>query len=322
VVECFSSTPGIAKYKEIYRLYQEKGRYCDVVIVGYPGFTLAPIARLFVRQPIIFDAGWSLYEGTIISRYPEKKRSLFALYIWLTDVLACWSARKVLVETEQQKKFFQKTFHVPESKLERVFTSCDEECFYPDPGQVLPVRFTVLFRGGFLPEAGVRCILEAAKILEREPIDFIIMGQGFLEKEIKRYAQELGLANVRFDTNMYPFQELRERMAFAHINLGQLERHERLIRTIPHKAFEAAAMGMPYLTARTPGIQELFEEGKECLMFEPGNSAELAVKIQELKNNDALRRSLGEKMHQKYTVAASQKVVGERILSLIRATIG
>jgi glycosyltransferase involved in cell wall biosynthesis len=100
--------------------------------------------------------------------------------------------------------------------------------------------------------------------------------------------------------------------------LGQLSDHPRLRVTIPHKAFEAAAMGKPYLTARAAGIQEFLVEGLEAEYFIPGDAADLLLHIQKLKKENEYREMLGENISQKYETMASEEAIGKNFLALLR----
>ena len=45
----------------------------------------------------------------------------------------------------------------------------------------------------------------------------------------------------------------------AKISIGQLSSYERVNRTIPHKAYEAGFFGLPYVSAPSKSLEELFK---------------------------------------------------------------
>ena len=102
--------------------------------------------------------------------------------------------------------------------------------------------------------------------------------------------------------------------------MGQLAKHERLVRTIPHKAFEAAFLGKAYLTGRNQGILEIFEEDKEITCFNPGDPIDLAKKILELFAEPKSLKNLGLNMQVKYNKVASQTHLSEKLLNTIKET--
>jgi glycosyltransferase involved in cell wall biosynthesis len=109
-----------------------------------------------------------------------------------------------------------------------------------------------------------------------------------LEKEVKEEIFRLGLKNIELISRWLSGDEIRQLMLECHISLGQLENHDRLKRTIPHKAFETLALGIPYITARAEGISEILTDGESCLMVNPADPEDLADKILQLKNNPKL----------------------------------
>jgi glycosyltransferase involved in cell wall biosynthesis len=139
-----------------------------------------------------------------------------------------------------------------------------------------------------------------------------------VQDQIEKRFAELALPHVELDTKKYPLEELPTLMAPCHVSLGQLEKHERLERTIPHKAFESAAMCLPYISARYPAISELLTEGASALMFSPGNARELADAILTLYKDKALREKIAEGGYRAYQEKASQGVLGREFLALLK----
>jgi glycosyltransferase involved in cell wall biosynthesis len=317
VIECFDHSPGLIKYYKLFIKHRKIRNKYNVMIVGYPGPLMVPFVKLISRKPIIFNAVTSVYEAIIVSRKKHSKHSFMAWRIWLIDWLAFKFADLVLVETNKQKDYLVKKFRIKSNRFVRLFTGVDDTIFYPDTNIRKSDKFTVLFRGSFLPEAGVRHILEAAKILEKEEIDFLIIGFGLLESEIKEQINNLNLKNLELITRRLGANELREKMLTAHVNIGQIEAHERLARTIPYKAFESLALKLPYITGGGAGIRELFKDRKNCLMVNLADSKDLAEKIMELKNSPELRKKIAENGYQLYKEKLSPRALGKELLDII-----
>jgi glycosyltransferase involved in cell wall biosynthesis len=98
------------------------------------------------------------------------------------------------------------------------------------------------------------------------------------------------------------------------LSLGQMASHERLNRTIPHKAYESAFLRSPYLTGRNPGILEIFSEKKEVFCFNPGDPQDLAVKIYETLENSKEREKVKNAMSVKYNLTLNQKILARQFL--------
>lgn len=309
VYECFDTSPGLTKFARLWQRYRAVPEH-DVVIVGYPSYIAVPFARLIARVPVIFDAGWSLYEGEVISRGRHAHNPFGRFGIWLIDWCAYQAARVVLLETRAQIRFYVSLVRGREGKLRRLYTGTDEDKFYPVPAVPHEV-FTVLFRGKYNPEAGIETVVAAARLLEAEDIRVHIMSPGYSPKAALPH-------NVTVDHIYYSQDEIRAQMAACDLALGQLAAHPRLARTIPHKAFETTAMGLPYVTARSEGVLELFTEGESVYAVTPGDAEDLARAVRTLKSDGALRARIAEGGRRAYTTHAAQSLLAQELITIIK----
>lgn len=291
-VECVDNSRGPMKFFRLMKKHRSlRGRY-DILWVGYLSTMVVPLARILTRKKIVFNALSSWYENTVIDRGMYSRFSPKAWLVWLFDFLAFHLSDVSLVESDAQKKFLTKEFHVRASKLAVVFTGADPETFFPDLSVRKRERFTVIFRGMFAPATGVEFVLEAARLLKNEPIDFFIIGWGPLLTKFKKTIADSGSRNITLITHFLEPRELRELMLSAHVMLGQFGGNPRLDRTIQHKTFEALALGMPYITRDSVSNRELLEDGVSCLFVSRTDAKFLASAIIKLKNNPELRNTL------------------------------
>ena len=101
------------------------------------------------------------------------------------------------------------------------------------------------------------------------------------------------------------------------ISLGQLAKHNRLNRTIPHKAFESAFLSTPYLTAGNRGISELFADGVEIACFSPGNSLALVDGIRNLFSDHDKLNEMSSLIHKKYHNICNQEMLSRDFLKIV-----
>lgn len=286
-------------------------------MVGYDSPQLVIFCRLFTRKKIIYNALCSVYERLIVSRALTRSFSPRAIYYWLIDFLAVNLANLVMVETDSQVDYFRKLFWAKQKKLFRAWTGVDEDIFYYNRYIKKPPIFTVIFRGQFLPESGVEYVVQAAKILENESINFIIHGGGQNINKIKKLIEELRPKNIKLMTDLLSAEELRILMQKCHLSLGQLSNHSRLERTIPHKCYESLAMRLPYLTAVNKGILELLKGGETCITCEPENAESLAEKILWAKDHPQELERISEKGHLLYKDKLSPRILAKKLLAHI-----
>ncbi|MFZ2639493.1 MAG: glycosyltransferase family 4 protein [Verrucomicrobiia bacterium] len=133
----------------------------------------------------------------------------------------------------------------------------------------------VVVMGRLHPEKDVQTAVEAFQHLP--DLQLLVLGDGPLMEPLKALAQRLGLRNVEFRG----FVGGTERF--------EILRHAKLL-VLPSRVYEnfsvsvleAYAMGKPVVASRIGAIAEMVEEGVTGLLFEPGQSADLARKIRQL----------------------------------------
>lgn len=295
VFEISENGLGFKKYLNLgFALLNLKNPY-DSMIVGYSLPHFVPLVKLLTFKKVIFNAVASQYEANIISRGDHKPWSIFALKWWSIDFLSFNFSSRVLLESSAQVDFVNKLFLVPHKKLLRSWMGVDEKVFFHDPEIVKHKKFTVLFRGRFLPESGILTVIETAKKLENTDVQFLIIGHGFMYREVNALMDKLKPGNIEMINETLSNEELRTKMLECHLSLGQLADHPRLSRTLPCKLFESLVLGLPYLTARNAGVFELLKEGETCFAVPINDSGALVGKILFLKGNPALLETIAKK---------------------------
>jgi glycosyltransferase involved in cell wall biosynthesis len=317
IIECNERAIGFGKFWRLYQKHKKIKNDYDFMIVGYPSQIALPLAKLISKKKVVMDALCSLYEGEIISRQSAGFWSPIRWKIWMIDFLAYFFADLILVETNAQIDFFAKHFFVGRGKCVRIFTGASDSVFFPDPSVPKRPDFTVVFRGQFLPEAGVQTILESAKILEPNGVHFIFAGKDFGPRKLSEKVTDLNLKNVFVISNFLQPYEIKDLMLSCHISLGQFANHERLQRTIPHKAFETLALGLPYITGRAKGVEELLTDGENCLMTNLGDPQDLADKILKLKNDPLLSKKIADNGLALYKEKLTPKILAGQILQSV-----
>jgi glycosyltransferase involved in cell wall biosynthesis len=282
----------------------------SLFVVTSPGQYIVPLARLILGKRIVLDAGWSQFEGSFISR--GQVGILFSRVIknYLLDFVSSHLAVKIFLESNLQLDFYSRVFLVSRKKLQVLYTGVDENAFIPNLNfrpQIQTDVPVIMFRGKYNPESGLEILAEATHLLLDSKIQFLVFSQG-IPKNIS-----FG-SNTLVDTEKHSKSDFANLLLNCDLSLGQLSSHSRLKRTIPHKAFESAFLGVPYLTGRNLGVLELFAEDTEIACFDPGNSRDLAEKILFLLKEPKVRERLGANMRLKYEIKCSQSKLASQFL--------
>jgi glycosyltransferase involved in cell wall biosynthesis len=272
--------------------------------------------NLFLGKQIILDAGWSLFEGTVISRNKYGFLGVIAFKNYFIDFFSSHIAQKILLESKAQEKFYRRLFLVRSKKLAVIYTGVNEEAFSDVSIKApAPIFFknknVVLFRGKYNAESGIKILAKATKLLSAEQITFWVFCPG-LPKGIK------------FSENTYVSREYIKSQSviagiynYAQLTIGQLSTHSRLNRTLPHKAFESAYLSKPYVSLGSLGIKELFLENFEFICLESSTPAALADKIKSSMAQPESIKQIGRNMKVKYESTVSQKILSQRFIDLV-----
>lgn len=315
VIECNSRNQSYRKYFQLTKCYRKIFRSCDMVIVGFPGHTIMPLAWLLARvtgKKIIFDAFVSLYDSMILDRKIHSPKSIKALKYWLIDWLACSLADAILLDTFEHIKYFVQTFKIKKEKFYRFPVGCDDTIVQLQQKSQRLNEFIVHFHGTYIPVQGIPHIVEAVKILEREDIIFNIIGRLSTYNEALDLAKRLQVKNINF-IDYLPYDQLIKRISDADVCLGMFGNRGKTKRTGAFKIVEAMAMKKAVITADTPAMREFFADRVHILYCKIADSKDLAEKILELKNNPKLREKIAEGGYKIFLERFTPKALGKEL---------
>lgn len=319
IIECNDhSRSYIFKYLNLFFKYLKYIGKFDVMIVGFSGQELMPLARILTRKPIIFDVFTSHYMGYVLDRKYFSIESWRARYYHFLDWFSCYLADIVLLDTQTHINFFVREFNLPRTKFHKVWLGANTELFkVRQPRKLDDGMFRVVFWGNFIPLQGVEYIIRAAKLLRGDDVEFYLVGAGGQTFESNRQlTKNLELDNVHF-TGRLSQEELGQIIADADVCLGAFGDSIKTDSTIQNKIFEALASGRAVITARTPAIQELLQDGKQCVLCRKADPGDLAEKIMQLKHHPDLKTKIAEAGLQFFTEHLTEKKLGYDLLNVI-----
>jgi len=261
---------------------------------------LARILSILTARRTIFDPLASRFETKIIDWGWRPQGSLAG---WWNQSIDWWAFRLsdlVVADTGTHKDYFCRLMGLNPGKVvvipvgfdDRIFTRKMAGQSAAQRDQKLP--FTALFFASFLPLHGAETVIEAARLVwdADRSIRFLLIGSGRTLPGTRERAARLGLANVSFAGWLEQAELARKISAEADICLGIFGRTEKAGRVVPHKIFQAIALGKPVVTARTPAVEEFFSHGENIFLCRRDDPGSLAEAVLRLKADPGLREGI------------------------------
>lgn len=153
-------------------------------------------------------------------------------------------------------------------------------------------RFVVGYVGNLGLAQGLDTLLEAAACLRREPVAFLLIGEGVEKSRLERNTREAGLDNVHFLAGV-PRRRVPRLLAACDALLVIL-RDDPLFRiTIPSKLYEYMAAGKPVLCSVGGEAAALVEAAKCGVAIPPSDGRALAEGVRELRQHQAASEAAG-----------------------------
>lgn len=320
VEECNAPVASWKRFWHLANQYRKTNKDYDIMFLAHGGAQLvAPLARILTRKKIVADPIVSLYDTMVHDRKKCRRMSIRGFYYYFIDWLMIKLVDIVILDTEENIKYFSNNFHAKRSKFKRLFIGSENT---PCPIREMATArdFVVHFHGYFIPLHGIEYIVRAAKILENEHVIFRIMGKGQTYRHTKKLAEELRVKNVNF-IDPVPRSDIQKYLCDSDVVLGIFGNTDKALRVIPNKAYDALAAGKALITADTPAIKELLEDRNNCLLCRIADPGDLAAKVLELKNNQNLLKKISNAGRELFEKKLDQKILSLGLKKIIEETL-
>jgi glycosyltransferase involved in cell wall biosynthesis len=285
------------------------------VIVGYPGQFDVYLARLlsWLRgKPLVWDVFMSIY--LIALERGLDQRSSFTIN-WIRRIEG-WGLRlpnRLIHDTEPYVQWLCETHDLEPDRFRLVPTGADDRIFQPaEQPRAADGQFQVIYYGTFIPNHGVRYIIEAARFLTDEAdIRFDLVGDGPDRHKAESLVQEYGLSNVHFVGWLEP-KDLIQQASQADLCLGAFGTTPQSIMTVQNKLYEGLAMARPVVSGESDAVRQALKAGQEIYLCQRADGGSLAEAILELYRNPELRERLSSKGHRVFLEKYSLAQIGAR----------
>jgi hypothetical protein len=304
---------GVRLPVDLVRVVLENRNKNVIYFVCSPCLTIGIWLRIFCRKRIILDAGWPLTDNTH-KGYLKIHNFFKSLRIGLIERLAFRASNMVFLESVAQANRVSLDFNLDPKKLFVGYTGLNEHEFEVEsaiPRELFQIsnkskQTTILFRGKINEETGLHKIKQLISYVE--DATFIICSSNLPEdfpdlKNLIKINREISFAEMKY---LYEISD---------VAIGQLGTSTRLTRTIPHKAFEAAYFGKPYLGLNQQALKELFYEKNSSLLFVSFD--ELQSFLINHSENHGIFKEIGLNAKRIYDKDFNQELLSEKCIDLI-----
>lgn len=283
--------------------------FCDIVhfhfserVTAKRKRLLMPLARLLGKKIISHFHAFSL-DSTIRSEW----RSLYEYLFSNSDV--------VLVLSEYWKKALVDELGLEENKVKILYNPCPQ---VDNRDSKERDSKEILYAGTVYHRKGYDDMIKAfAKVAPNHPDwKIVFAGNGEIEQG-KALASELGISEQTVFLGWVSGSA--KDAAFRNASVFCLPSYAE---GFPMGVLDAWAYGLPVITTPVGGIPDIAEDGKNMLLFNPGDIEALAVQMEKIISDENLRNSIAAESSKlsstTFNVQTINKQLGEIYENLLR----
>lgn len=248
-------------------------------------------AKIWKKKVIIHFHAFSP-ETTIKSKYKNVYKYLFN------------KADTVIVLSNLWKKYVNETFNLGD-KIQVVYNPCTTEV----TNKQYPKKNQILYAGTVNARKGYADMIKAfALIAKKYPTwQIVFAGNGEIEQG-KRLAKELEIEKQTVFLGWV--NGIDKDKAFKEATIFCLPSYAE---GFPMAVLDAWAYGLPVITTPVGGIPDIAIDGKNVLLFNPGDTKALALQMERLITNITLRNSIAQESVQLAQTTFNIETINQQI---------
>ncbi|WP_416233456.1 glycosyltransferase family 4 protein [Anabaena sp. UHCC 0451] len=239
---------------------------------------------------------WRGSKGIVVLS-PDMKKRVIAICPEVADkvsVIHSWGDPELIVPIPKEKNWFAREHN-------------------------LVNKFTVLYSGNMGRCHDMDTILEAAKQLQDEPIQFVCIGSGAKRKDFMEAVNKLGLRNFLFlpyqDKQVLPYSLTACDLSLVSVEAGM----ESLV--APSKLYPALAAGRPIavVCANDSYLRQMINDSKCGVSVENGDSFALAEFIRLLNSDRKLAELMGKASRQYLQSNFTPQIIAKKYFRVLQS---
>lgn len=235
------------------------------------------------------------------------------------------NADKIIVISQDFKRNIMAK-GVPEEKIEVIYNWVDENAVQPVAKAENPLyeefglsreAFMVVYAGNLGNAQNIGIILDAAKLLNDNGVQFVIFGTGGLEEEIRRRIAEEGLTNVRL-LPLQPYERVSQVYSLGDACVVSCK--EGLGGSaMPSKTWTIMSCGRPVIASFDEGeLKEIIESGPCGVFTHAGKVEEFVAAVRSLMADRDRCEQMGRNARQFILENLTKEVGTRRYVEVIK----
>jgi glycosyltransferase involved in cell wall biosynthesis len=178
---------------------------------------------------------------------------------------------------------------------------------------------TIMYSGNLNLGYDFETVIRAAKLLELQPVYFIIRGIGVLSDKVRQMVKEYDVKNVEVRTDLLSQEQLVSVLNSADIFLLPMNLDAKVMdQGLPTKLLEYQAIGKPIVCISNGEAGKYIIETQSGLVATTSKPEELAELIMQLVNDKDLAKRLGDNGFNNINNNLTLNMVGKRLIDVIR----
>jgi glycosyltransferase involved in cell wall biosynthesis len=181
-------------------------------------------------------------------------------------------------------------------------------------------KFVALYAGAHGMSNNLEVVIDAARLLQHAPVQFVLVGDGKEKPALVARAAELSLRNVTFVSSV-PKRQMPQVLAGADAGIAILKPIEAYKTTYPNKVFDYMAAGLPVVLAIDGVIREVVEAAGCGEFVKPGDPQALASAVRRLAADPDRARRMGLAGRQYLEQNFSREEIARRLIHVLESTV-
>ncbi|WAC11923.1 glycosyltransferase [Dyadobacter pollutisoli] len=287
------------------------------------------LAKLLGKQ-IITDFYVSFYDSQVIDAKTIDSNSKEAQKHFERDLKAILLSDCVIFLNEAEAAYYTSLVKVNLSDIHyKIVPLCvdNRELAYNKYAQSAKAKFTICWWGTYITLHGLDKILDAAKILFDEGVDFELYLFGESEEKAipyKNKIRDLGIEKVVTINNSKSFNNGKLEpflIQNCDLALGVFGDSSKARTVFTNKIADAFAMGLPVLSSHSTAMEDLLSKDQSEIIICGNQPKDIAEAIIALEGDRAKLLAIGKSARRRFDTTFSYKVFKNKISSILTSPL-